>query len=195
MILSNPIDFQRSPEQQKNEDMYNIVISNYEDHEKELMTENAGLRGLLLQVYQTLNLKSGNPSSQSTAQFHLPLDMIQESLIQLIQDVLQVIAATDAAKLESVDKIAGEIDLLKQNLDQQDRIITEQQRLLEMRAEESSQYSVAATEYEKLIRDKQLLEEEKQKLEDDRTKFTDAAIKLGLERANLQVNGVLIWTC
>ena len=192
MILSNPIDFQQSPEQQKNEDMYNIVISNYEEHEKELMTENAGLRGLLLQVFQTLNLKSGKPSSQSTAQFHLPLDMIQESLIQLIQDALQVMTATDAAKLESVDKIAAEIDLLKQKLDQQDQIITEQQRLLEMGAEESSQSSVAAAEYEKLIRDKQLLEEEKQKLEDDRTKFTDAAIKLGLERANLQVNGVLM---
>jgi hypothetical protein len=190
ITLSNPIDFQRSPEQQKNEDMYNIVISNCEDHEKEVMAENASLRGLLLQVYQTLNQKSGRPSFQSTAQFHLPLEMVQESLIQLIEDALLSVTAAASAKLESMDKITGEIDLLKQKLDQQDQIITEQQKLLDLEAKEYCQPSVEA-ELEKLQQEKRLLDDDKQKLEDERVKFTDAAIKLGLDRANLQVESLL----
>lgn len=64
IILSNPIDIAFCPEQKKNEDMYNIVISNYEDHEKELMGENAGLRDLLFKVYTLLNQKC-DPASES----------------------------------------------------------------------------------------------------------------------------------
>ena len=69
MLLSNPLDFILSPDQQKNEDMYNIVISNYEDHERELMAENAGLRGMLFDIFHLVNQKSD--SSLQTNVLHL----------------------------------------------------------------------------------------------------------------------------
>lgn len=53
--LANPListDF--IEKEKKNDEMYNIVISNYEEHEKEIMMENSGLRSLLQDFYRLI---------------------------------------------------------------------------------------------------------------------------------------------
>ena len=99
---------------------------------------------------------------------------------------IERVASASVVNTMSMETIAAEIETLKSKLEQQDQIISEQQRMLEISMEDSSQTSLSA-DFEKLKLDQQLLEKEKNQLELDRGKFTDAAIKLGLERANLQV--------
>lgn len=81
----------------------------------------------------------------------------------------------------------------------QELVIDEQKRLLDLALEQSAEewvlfwcaylrYSPDEKPEPGLTEEWKELERQKKLLEDDRKKFTDAAIKMGLERANLQVS-------
>lgn len=105
-------------------------------------------------------------------------------LLGMLQDKIEYLSKHHLATNQSMDIINHEIQSLKNQIDQQNHTIYEQQKLLEVQVKNSSQ---SFLDLEKMEKEKKLLEIEMQKLEEDRAKFTDAAIKLGLERANLQV--------
>ncbi|KAJ3166913.1 hypothetical protein HDU88_003002 [Geranomyces variabilis] len=239
--LAKPISSITSGKRNNNDTdiMYGVVMKNYEDRERELLSENQMLRDTLFETFRELKDRfadagghdprdhelgagpmSTPPESRDEdedpeaamerAHFQLPFNLVQNTVQQRIRHVMMDLKAEWD---ELMEKIEGEqhaemvveleqriAELHNQN-DEYQRIIEEQNRILE-----SSLNGTAAVRHEgnsatsddvragpgwdssmtDLAEQKAELEEKVKQLAIDRKNFTEAALKLGVERANLQ---------
>ncbi|KAJ3183588.1 hypothetical protein HDU85_002017 [Gaertneriomyces sp. JEL0708] len=196
----------------KEEDMYNIVVSNYEDREKELIAENCELRETLYDMYREIKDRLHEIATPNTANlmveddidrehFSMPLDMIRTSVEYKLRETLEQWKEQWAQIMSTAALQQGEQELLslKEQYDRLQRecekyqgIVQEQNALLEMAVASSGGKGegVSQSTFEPSMLDLQEhraeLEEKYRQLDEERQKFTEAAIKLGMERAALQ---------
>ncbi|KAJ3157005.1 hypothetical protein HDU89_002415 [Geranomyces variabilis] len=239
--LAKPISSITSGKRNNNDTdiMYGVVMKNYEDRERELLSENQMLRDTLFETFRELKDRfadagghdprdhelgagpaSTTPESRDEdedpeaamerAHFQLPFNLVQNTVQQRIRHVMMDLKAEWDELMEKIEgeqhaemvveleqRIAG---LHNQNDDYQ-RIVEEQNRILE-----SSLNGTAAVRHEgnsatsddvragpgwdasmtDLAEQKAELEEKVKQLAIDRKNFTEAALKLGVERANIQ---------
>ncbi|KAJ3306494.1 hypothetical protein HDV03_005104 [Kappamyces sp. JEL0829] len=199
--LANPIPLGFSTDHGADDthDMYNIVIGDMEAQERELILENAGLRQMLYDVYASVQTKTALASEKPTtiegAMFHLPLEMMKETLsAQLdscINDMVLALSQRDGSL-----ELAKELAAMKERVGmgrcvltaaaEQEKIVQEQTQMLEMALATKNGPDVEPSD-DSGVQDQILaLKKQQAQLDDDRQKFTDAAIKMGLERAALQ---------
>ncbi|KAG4087790.1 hypothetical protein H8356DRAFT_1281374 [Neocallimastix lanati (nom. inval.)] len=210
--LSNPlskIDMSTN-RKSSNEDMFSILISNYENSEKELHNENCLLRQTLYDIYKEVELILGveedeqefdpNNSDEVTnilvqneyikpedAQFKLPLSISREYLGQRINDLLEQFK-------EYIFSIQDETNSREQESINNDEIDNKSKDESNMQVDEdysSSKSSSFVKEqerklvYEELKQEYLKIEKQKEQLETEKKKFTEAAVRMGKERALL----------
>jgi RNA processing factor Prp31 len=195
MTSTLPPKLEPDGQQEKNE-MYDIVICNYEEREKELVQENLFLRQLLYDFYRYLETKTSHELEQlgesvpeeleshnsiHQAIFQLPLEMMRETVLASIEKSLehlvQVFRATGSHDDELVE--------LQHRLEESEANVQELRSLLDKKVEFTSQ-TMAERMTQEMKHKFEELELRQKQLEDDRKRFGDAAIKLGLERAALK---------
>ncbi|KAJ3175654.1 Afadin- and alpha-actinin-binding protein [Geranomyces variabilis] len=247
--LAKPLSSIGSSKQRNNNTdadvMYGVVMRNYEDRERELLSENQMLRDTLFETFRELKDRFADagghdprdhelgagpvPSSSSSppesrdedeeedpeaamerAHFQLPFNLVQNTVQQRIRHVMMDLKAEWDELMEKIEgeqhpemvvELEQQIAELHNQNDEYQRIIEEQNRILEsslngtaaVRHEGDSAMSDdirAAPGWDSSIMDlaeqKAELEAKVRQLEIDRINFTDAALKLGVERANLQ---------
>jgi hypothetical protein len=192
MELINPL-FDRSlgieSDEKVQDEMYNIVLANYEEQSKEVMMENAGLRQLLFDFFRFVASKAGEGQDllidqSDLSKFQLPLPLMKDTVEAMMESTIDQVMALNFGR-NNQDLAYDNIEEMKSKIKEQEKMIAEQKEMLEL----------ALIKNEKLDKDKDLseiqailddLEHQRKILDEDRRKFTDAAIKMGLERANLQ---------
>jgi hypothetical protein len=120
--------------------MYNIVISNYEEREKEIMQENAILRQIIFDSYESIiekirftnnHLPSDEfvrlyPTQVSQSVFHLPVTMMRGAVLKGIEDGLQMVSNNSNLNEEirnELDHLREDISFCVFNADEKDLII------------------------------------------------------------------------
>ncbi|EGF79167.1 hypothetical protein BATDEDRAFT_35354 [Batrachochytrium dendrobatidis JAM81] len=210
ITLANPIksassmgDGSQSLKQDHSEEMYSIVIKNYEDREKHIMAENDSLRQTLFQVFNEMK----GYIEQHQDQFlsgqiqqlrpeimlaHSP-NTLKHPLQEAIEQGLNVLGSIQTGvSTELVTEMKSQVDCLTKQNNEQTQVIQEQTRLLEMALNQDFSASPPdendsfATGMEDSEHQRTELQEQWSQLENERRKFTDAAIRMGLERAALQ---------
>lgn len=189
MELTNPL-FDRNQglreEEKVQDEMYNIVLSDYEAQSKELMMENAGLRQLLLDFFRCVASKAGDGqdllvNQSDLSKFHLPLDLMKDTVEIMMENTISHVLALNLGQ----DLVHDSIEDLKSQIAEQEKVINEQKEMLELALtkDHKPEMEKNVSEIQAILDD---LEHQRNILDEDRRKFTDAAIKMGLERANLQ---------
>ena len=94
-------DEEKVHDSKETDPMYDIVISNYEEREKEILQENSFLRQLLYDFYQSIETRSLDVSQhldqpmaslQETvhgAIFQLPLEMMRDTVLEGVEKSLE----------------------------------------------------------------------------------------------------------
>ncbi|KAK2554607.1 Afadin- and alpha-actinin-binding protein A [Acropora cervicornis] len=183
------------------EEMYRVLITGYEERQKELMVENNDLRESL-QSMQTelINLlnhhdedqsehtdneaeerepsESGSIEELSTGHFHMPYDLVREGIEKNLREKWRLLKC----RLEEASKVSNngssDQDCSKESLQgkikspTKDSLFLTDPELLE--------------EKEKFSSDREFFNEQRAAMENQRKQLTDAAIKLGHERKKFE---------
>ncbi|ORX78995.1 hypothetical protein BCR32DRAFT_40917 [Anaeromyces robustus] len=205
--VSNPLSkiVMTNDKKSSNEDMFSILISNYENSEKELHNENCLLRQTLYDIYKEIELILGVEEGENEfdpnnvdevtnilveneymkpedAQFKLPLSISREYLGQRINDLLEQFK-------EYIFSIQEETN------DQQDNTVNNDNKLeTNMQIDEYYNNSKSGNfikEQEKKLVFEELQDEylkikkQKNQLESEKHKFTEAAAQIEKEKTLL----------
>eukprot|EP00833_Pecoramyces_ruminatium_P017586 jgi/Orpsp1_1/1191618/evm.model.d7180000087377.1 len=213
--VSNPLSkiVMSNDRKSSNEDMFSILISNYENSEKELHNENCLLRQTLYDIYKEVELilgveedeKEFDPNNidevtnilvqneyikPEDAQFKLPLSISREYLGQRINDLLEQFKEY----IFSIQEETGdnqEHDQSSHSNDETELKIKEDSNMQVDEDYDSSKSTNFIKEqerklvYEELKQEYLKIEKQKEQLENEKKKFTEAAIRMGKERALL----------
>ncbi|KAI8904774.1 Afadin and alpha-actinin-binding-domain-containing protein [Gorgonomyces haynaldii] len=173
---------QKSTEEKDQDAMLKIVLDDYEHREQMVLSENQLLRDCLHRLYQSLyqTLQSQHLTALKDSVFKLPFEDVQTTIEentqycnQLLVELQQSAKTLDAQKqLEEMHKKQATLEMK----------IAEQQKLLDI----AVNTQVPQSENDDLERERLELEEQRRKLDEERKGFTEAAIRMGVERANLQ---------
>jgi hypothetical protein len=196
MTATLPPKLETVDTEEKKDEMYDIVISNYEEREKELLQENSFLRQLLYDFYRSLEAKTqneleelgedvdeevANHESIHQAIFQLPLEMMRETVLGSFDKSLEHLLSVFKISASQSEDYAD----LKVQLEAKELEIQEQKKQLEAKIAYTKESMTEKVNEE--IKQKYMDLEMKQKqLDEDRKRFAEAAIKMGLERAALQ---------
>jgi X breakpoint 2-interacting protein len=196
-LITNLINSKCSQQDNEDQGMFNIVIKNYEAREKEIMQENSFLRQLLYDCYHSIdqkiievsqNVNSHRPEITNkkihNAVFQLPLELMRDTVLEAVYkniDDLCNVLNSENVNSDKIKSLTAQIGILKLYIAEQESEIQKQQSSIG-----AMDINSDANDRLKLKDEWKLLETNKMQLEDERRKFTDAAIKMGLERANLQ---------
>ncbi|KAI8926644.1 hypothetical protein BC831DRAFT_217501 [Entophlyctis helioformis] len=198
---AKPVSTVRAKAEAKDE-MYAMVIKNYEDRQKETMAENEALRQTLGAVFAEMKgyaeqIDTGHSSPFAVQPSRLEI-FRSHSLDDLMQPITEaVIEGLAAIRPTGGEASASEVAALEEKVKKLQKQNEEQMRLLdEMHALDAR---IKSGELDVLFGgvsdddtaadvngSRAELEEQRRKLEEDRRKFTDAAIRMGMERAALQ---------
>ncbi|TPX30729.1 hypothetical protein SmJEL517_g05777 [Synchytrium microbalum] len=151
-----------------------------------------------------------------SAQFRLPLNIARQALAQLILDAMESLRqefqivydkylelsgraaeASGAVVPEAVAPVVvvnhEELDVLKKQLGVCQQIIDEQNRLLNLSLapengmdDNDPEYRFLESTQDDVNKQMEEIRRQREQLESERRRFTDAAVKLGVERVNLQ---------
>jgi len=211
--IANPLSkiVMSSDKKSSNEDMFSILISNYENSEKELHNENCLLRQTLYDIYKEIELilgveedeKEFDPNNveevtnilvqneyikPEDAQFKLPLKISREYLGQRINDLLEQFK-------EYIFSIQEETND-QQEQDQENISIGNNESMLKLKDDSNMQideeYSVSKSDdireqqrklvYEELKEEYLKIEKQKEQIELEKKKIKEAATRMGQER-------------
>jgi len=211
--IANPLSkiVMSNDKKSSNEDMFSILISNYENSEKELHNENCLLRQTLYDIYKEIELilgveedeKEFDPNNveevtnilvqneyikPEDAQFKLPLKISREYLGQRINDLLEQFK-------EYIFSIQEETND-QQEQDQENISMDNNESMLKLKDDSNMQideeYSVSKSEdireqqrklvYEELKEEYLKIEKQKEQIELEKKKIKEAATRMGKER-------------
>jgi hypothetical protein len=196
MTATLPPKLETVDHEDKKDEMYDIVISNYEEREKELLQENSFLRQLLYDFYRSLEAKTQNEledleeevhdgftthESIHQAIFQLPLEMMRETVLGSFDKSLEQLLNVFKLSASQSDEVAE----LKVQLETMEAEIQEHKKQLEAKIVYTKE-SMAEKVNEEIKQKYMDLEIKQKQLDEDRKRFAEAAIKMGLERAALQ---------
>ncbi|KAJ3299846.1 hypothetical protein HK104_006583 [Borealophlyctis nickersoniae] len=204
----------KSQTQNHEDEMYGVVLANYEEREKELLSENANLRKTLFDMYSELKAQlkdcdgaldeqqiawNERQNQMEEAHFQLPFDLVQHSAEHKIRELIHQTREVWEDLRSRVGKEgagAEELERLRAQCEDYQETLEKQNELLEMHLAHPHSASEADTigmsteldEQRALIAEqRELIENQRARLEEERRKFTEAAMKLGLEREALQM--------
>ncbi|KAJ3274499.1 hypothetical protein HDV01_002627 [Terramyces sp. JEL0728] len=167
--------------------MYEIVIANYEEREKEIMYENSLLRQIIFDLYSKLIAKA-NDLSIMEGVFQMPVENVKELVSDTLNTLIDRSFVQVKADLE-IQQLKEELGSPILILDQNNRKLQEQKQLLEMALSAKQPAPNFKSDFEENIEELkeewERLQKDKEQLERERKDFTDAAIRMGVERANL----------
>ncbi|ORX57912.1 hypothetical protein BCR36DRAFT_344788 [Piromyces finnis] len=209
--LANPLSkiVISNDKKSSNEDMFSILISNYEHSEKELHNENCLLRQTLYDIYKEIELILGVEEDErefdpnnveevtnilvqneyirpEDAQFKLPLSISREYLGQKVNDLLEQFK-------EYIFSIQEDVN----DQEQEEETSIDNKELAYKSSEDSNmqideEYSNKKLNnkdrklvYAELEEEYLKIEKQKEQLESEKKKFTEAAVRMGKERALL----------
>ncbi|KAH9266209.1 hypothetical protein BASA84_001253 [Batrachochytrium salamandrivorans] len=192
-----------SIKQDHSEEMYSIVMKNYEDREKQIMAENESLRQTLFVVFndmkEYIELNHGQfvdgqiQKLRPETMLALPPLALRHPIQQAIEQGLNVLGSIQSGVSSEVSQeLEAKVESLTKQIEDQKEAIAEQTRLLELALDHDFAVHTSAENESFMGADEDTeaqqteLQEQWQKLEMERRKFTDSAIRMGLERAALQ---------
>jgi len=205
--IANPLSriIMNNDKKSSNEDMFSILISNYENSEKELHNENCLLRQTLYDIYKEVELILGveegekefdpNNADEVTnilvqneymkpedAQFKLPLSISREYLGQRINDLLEqfkeYIFSIQEETNDQQDNTSNNDDKLETNM-QIDEDFNNSKSNNDIKEQEKKLV------YEELKEEYLNIKKQKTQLESERQKYTEAAAQIEKERTLL----------
>ncbi|KAK7483461.1 hypothetical protein BaRGS_00025260 [Batillaria attramentaria] len=198
------------------EEMYQMLIRNYEERHRELVLENTELRDCLLTMQRELSTLLKQTDEVSTVRtqvelnegyYQMPYDMVRREIERAFKQTCERIGLSvkrtwkKKPNLSSPSKVASpaakgkdehtqEIQCLSKQIDKYKEIIQQQEQLIQHSLQtHSDSYlheSQILHEKDMLAKEKKLFYEEKAHFEEERKLFTEAAIKLGRERQAIQ---------
>ncbi|KAJ3323951.1 hypothetical protein HDV06_000927 [Boothiomyces sp. JEL0866] len=174
--------------------MYDIVIGNYEEHEKEMMYENSLLRQIIFDSYSRLISKAPDLTMEDGI-FQLPAENVKD----IISGALNALIDRSFVQLKAdneLQQLKGELGslllnnrFLESKIDENNKKLQEQKQLLELALSSKQPLPNFKSDFEEnaeeMKEEWEQLKREKEQLEKERKDFTDAAIRMGVERANL----------
>ncbi|KAJ3130338.1 hypothetical protein HK098_002567 [Nowakowskiella sp. JEL0407] len=188
--------------------IYDLVVQNYEDREKQLISENSTLRSLLLHLYNCVKTKLATPPDSNDdfvkkitdAHFQMPLEVSGVQVLEpKIKEMVVEVEESDVLKVaveakQKIEEMEQELVDCKNIIEEQSKLL---QRSLSIRPGSSSPIGTPTRSNLKSDNEEQVqnadfeaereeLEQEKIRLEEERKSFLEAAIRIGKERALLQ---------
>ncbi|KAL6636295.1 hypothetical protein LY90DRAFT_4353 [Neocallimastix californiae] len=211
--VSNPLSkiTMSNNKKSSNEDMFSILISNYENSEKELHNENCLLRQTLYDIFKEIELILGVEENEKEfdpnnveevtnlldqnefinpedAQFKLPLSISREYLGQRINDLLEKFkeyifsVQEETSTQEKVSNCNDEIEIDSKNKESNMQVDEDNDNFKPSNIIKDQEKDIV---HEELKQEYLKIEKQKELLEIERKKFAEAAVKLGKERALL----------
>jgi len=191
--------------------MFSILISNYENSEKELHNENCLLRQTLYDIFKEIELILGVEENEKEfdpnnveevtnlldqnefinpedAQFKLPLSISREYLGQRINDLLEKFkeyifsVQEETSTQEKVSNCNDEIEIDSKNKESNMQVDEDNDNFKPSNIIKDQEKDIV---HEELKQEYLKIEKQKELLEIERKKFAEAAVKLGKERALL----------
>jgi len=195
----------------KNEDeMYKMIISNFEDKEQQLLSENQAMRETLTDVRNQLSSVDTSIGSEigeeESRQLQMPFFMVKtevenkfQQIIANLRDRLENTTPKEQSPTKdeksSLTINSASTDELQQRLEQCKAVITGQEAIIQELKEGYSQeaferalltFGLSEENYEASEKRLKKLKEEEEKLCEERKNFTDYVLKVSKEREEFE---------
>ncbi|KAJ1557940.1 hypothetical protein HK096_004477, partial [Nowakowskiella sp. JEL0078] len=189
--------------------IYELVIQNYEEREKQVISENTFLREMLMRLYFCVAKNwlgdTGSELNTIEGHFQLPVELLGTSVIEpRIEEIIEDIAKCNV--IGEARSYSEKIEVLQNEIDECQIVIQEQSKLLEkflqtrvedetsniekINVDTSPRNNVPSREgtmiNNELDEEKEYLRQQREQLESERKNFLEAAIRMGRERTVIQ---------